>query len=110
MHGVWSDDRLLLSNGSWNHHHNLTANPRLTVHLESGTTVVIVEGRSGGYDHAGLKAFLDVYNPKYGLHFEEMLPPFVVVPETILAWETLGPKGIGGFRAVGKWTIDIDGA
>jgi hypothetical protein len=106
VHGIYADGRLLLSNGSWNHHHNLVANLHLTVHLESGTVVVIVEGRSGGYDQDGLSAFLDVYNPKYGLHFEDMLPPFVVMPETILAWDTIGPKGVGGFRAVGKWIIN----
>src|SRR5438132_10793756 len=31
VHGVWADDRLLLSNGSWNHHHNWEANPNVAV-------------------------------------------------------------------------------
>lgn len=103
VHGIWSDNRLLLSNGSWNHHHNWEANPRVSVHLESGTDVVVVEGRGEGYDKEGVKDFLEEYNPKYGYTFEDMLPPLVIVPEVILAWQTLGPAGRDGFGSVGKW-------
>ena len=108
VHGIWTGDRLLLSNGSWKHHDNYSANPRVNVHLESGTSVVIVEGRFAGYDSDGLKAFLDVYNPKYGLHFDDLLPPCIVLPEVVLAWDTLDDAGTGGFRAVGKWTFGAD--
>lgn len=109
VHGIWAGDKLLLSNGSWKHHDNYSANPRVNVHLESGTSVVIVEGRFAGYDSDGLEAFLDVYNPKYGLRFEDLLPPCVIEPVVVLAWETLNDAGTGGFRAVGKWTFGSGG-
>ena len=109
VHGIWAGDKLLLSNGSWKHHDNYSANPRVNVHLESGTSVVIVEGRFAGYDSDGLEAFLDVYNPKYGLRFEDLLPPCVIEPVGVLAWETLNDAGTGGFRAVGKWTFGSGG-
>jgi hypothetical protein len=109
VHGIWTGDKLLLSNGSWKHHDNYTANPRVNVHLESGTSVVIVEGRFEGYDADGLKSFLAEYNPKYGLQFDDLLPPSIIKPEVVLAWDTLNDAGTGGFRAVGKWTF-LDGS
>ena len=106
LHGVWADERLLLSNGSWNHHHNWEANPRVTVHLGGGTEVVIVEG-TGVYerDPDRVKRFLEAYNPKYGYSFgvDQMPFAFEVVPDVVLAWQTVGELGEKGFAAVGKW-------
>src|SRR5262245_12811101 len=45
--GVWTDERLLLSIGSPVLLHQVTADPVVTVHLESGTDVVVVEGVCG---------------------------------------------------------------
>jgi hypothetical protein len=64
--GVWLPDGFWFSTGSLARH-NLIANPQITVHLDSGTEVVIVEGVAAavaGVD--GLEAFLADYNTKYG--------------------------------------------
>ncbi len=42
--GIWADDSLLLSVGSAVLKRQLEAAPTVTVHLDSGTDVVIVEG------------------------------------------------------------------
>jgi hypothetical protein len=109
LHGAWVDERLFLSNGSWNHHHNWERNPHVSVHLGSGTEVVIVEG-TGTYERdAGvLQGFLDAYNGKYGYRYtvEQMPYAFEVVPDVVLAWQTIGELGEKGFEAVGKWTKD----
>ena len=107
LHGAFVDGRLLLSNGSWNHHHNWEANPKVSVHLESGLEVVIVEG-AGAYERekAALERFLDAYNAKYGYEYnvEQMPYAFEVVPDVVLAWQTIGELGEKGFAAVGKWS------
>ena len=45
--GVWQGDRLYLSVGTPATLQALMADPAVTVHLDSGTDVVIVEGRVG---------------------------------------------------------------
>ena len=106
LHGVWLDQRLLLSNGSWNHHHNWEANPKVSVNTGNGTEVVIVEG-TGRYERepGAVQRFLDAYNPKYGYDFsaEQMTYAFEIVPDVVLAWQTIGELGEKGFQAVGKW-------
>lgn len=106
IHGVYVDGRLLLSNGSWRHNHNWEANPRVSVHLPSGTEVVIVEGR-GAYERepAAITRFLEAYNPKYGYSYDASHMPyaFEVVPDAVFAWTSLGEKGESGFGRVGKW-------
>ena len=63
--GVWLADGFWFSTGSLARH-NLAANPQITVHLESGDQVVIVEGVAAAVTGAGrLQAFLAAYNPKY---------------------------------------------
>jgi hypothetical protein len=63
--GVWLPDGFWFSTGSLARH-NLAANPKITVHLESGDQVVIVEGVAAAVTGAGrLQAFLAAYNPKY---------------------------------------------
>jgi hypothetical protein len=62
---VWLPDGFWFSTGSLARH-NLIANPQITVHLESGNQVVIVEGVAAAVTGAGrLQAFLAAYNPKY---------------------------------------------
>lgn len=46
--GVWKDPHLLLSIGTPSTLRALLADPRLTAHLDSGTDVVIIEGRRMG--------------------------------------------------------------
>jgi hypothetical protein len=63
--GVWLPDGFWFSTGSLARH-NLLTNPQITVHLESGDQVVIVEGVAAAVTGAGrLQAFLSAYNPKY---------------------------------------------
>jgi hypothetical protein len=63
--GVWLPDGFWFSTGSLARH-NLVANPQITVHLDSGTEVVIVEGVAAAVTGADrLRAFLAAYNSKY---------------------------------------------
>ena len=63
--GVWLPDGFWFSTGSLARH-NLAANRQITVHLESGDQVVIVEGVAAAVTGVGrLQAFLAAYNLKY---------------------------------------------
>jgi hypothetical protein len=107
--GVWDGAELLLSLGSPIVNRALDANPRVTVHLESGTEVVLVEGRASiGDDDATLGRFLSAYDRKYDWKYDatEYGPPRVVHPRRVFAWRTAGFAGRDGFREVGKWTFD----
>src|SRR2546423_5507876 len=59
--GVWLDDIFYFSTGSLAAH-NLAANPAITVHLESGSEVVIIEGEAGVVSDAEV---VSQYNQKY---------------------------------------------
>lgn len=64
--GVWLPDGFWFSTGSLARH-NLAVNPQITVHLESGIEVTILEGVAALITGAQrLREFLDVYNAKYG--------------------------------------------
>jgi hypothetical protein len=107
--GVWDDDQLLLSLGSPVVNRALDANPQVTVHLESGTDVVIVEGTASvGDDDATIERFVHVYDHKYEWRYDagEYGPPRVVRPRRVLAWRTGGFAGREGFQEVGKWAFD----
>ncbi len=63
--GTWLPDGFWFSTGSLARR-NLAANPQITMHLDSGTEVVIVEGVATAVTGAGqLRAFLAAYNTKY---------------------------------------------
>ncbi len=63
--GVWLADGFWFSTGSLARH-NLVANPQITVHLDGGTEVVIVDGVAAAVVGADrLRAFLADYNTKY---------------------------------------------
>jgi hypothetical protein len=63
--GVWLSDGFWFSTGSLARH-NLAANPQITLHLESGDEVVILEGVAAAVTGAGqLQGFLAAYNRKY---------------------------------------------
>lgn len=88
--GVWVDDAVHCGGGDgtrWAR--NLAANPAVTVHTESGTDVVIVEGTADRLDDATADpdtlARLDAaYEKKYDV---EHGPPFFAVrPRRVLAW------------------------
>jgi hypothetical protein len=107
--GVWDDDELLLSLGSPVVNRLLDARPDVTVHLESGTEVVIVEGTATvGDDDTTIARFLSTYDQKYDWRYDVATygPPRVVRPRQVLAWRTAGFAGRDGFQEVGKWRFD----
>lgn len=88
--GAWVDDRLYFEGSpSTRWGRNLTANPQASVHLESGSDVVIVEGAIEDADAvseplaerigASFAARYDGYRPQ-GRGF------FILVPRTAFAW------------------------
>ncbi len=104
MWGVWRAGVLLLSVGSPVLAAALETNPECTVHLESGTDVVVVEGiarRGAEPDHADV----DAYDRKYDWQYDygEYGPFTHVSPTVVMAWRTAGWAGRDGFRHVGRW-------
>jgi nitroimidazol reductase NimA-like FMN-containing flavoprotein (pyridoxamine 5'-phosphate oxidase superfamily) len=83
--GVWLDGTLYFSNGPTTRTgRNLASNPHVTVHLESGEDVVIVEGRVDVVSDARL---IDRINDAY-------MPWYALRPEAAFSW--LAPSaGLG---------------
>ncbi|WP_454786494.1 hypothetical protein [Mycobacterium antarcticum] len=101
--GVWEGQRLFLSIGTPPTVRALTADPRVTVHLDSGTDVVIVEGRTVDRtqgDHA-----IEKYDRKYDWSYDGAVygPLTVILPTTVLAWRTAGWAGRDSFQQTGRW-------
>lgn len=103
--GVWLDDALHLSIGSRVLVHALAVDPTATVHLDSGTDVVIVEGLASQTTKDLLPACLNAYDAKYDWDYDvEQYGPFTTVtPSTVLAWRSAGWAGRESFRQVGRW-------
>lgn len=102
--GLWLDDEVVLSIGSPPIRAALATDPTVTVHLESATEVVVVEGLVvGGRDDP---AALAAYDAKYDWAYEaERYGPLTrVAPQTVLAWTTAGWAGRESFQQVGRWT------
>ena len=102
--GVWSDHHLNLSIGSLVLATALTRDRAVTVHLDSGTDVVIVEGEATGpITDAEL---IDSYADKYGQPYDvETYGPLTrIVPTTVIAWRAAGWAGRDGFRQAGRWS------
>jgi general stress protein 26 len=88
--GVWVDGTFYFGTGqSSRKAQNLTANPALTVHLESGDEVVILEGIAEAVtDMAQLKPVDDAYFAKYKMRALGM-PGSVIYalrPRVVFAW------------------------
>lgn len=101
--GVWDDGSLHLSVGSPVVAHSLEAHPAVTVHLDSGTDVVIVEGRvTGRTDDADLLAR---YDRKYDWSYtvEEYGPLTTIAASTVTAWRSAGWAGRDGFQQASRW-------
>lgn len=65
---------------------NLSENPRLVVHLESGDEVAILQGRGVRVDQPERLSFLDsICYDKYSVHLGDS-PTFVLRVETAFAW------------------------
>ena len=101
--GVWADRWLHLSIGSPVVARLLERNPNVTVHLDSSTDVVIVEGTVVGFvdDVTVLRAYNDKYDWNYTI--EEYGPLTRVAPSTALAWRSAGWAGRDGFQHTGRW-------
>lgn len=86
--GVWVDGTLYFGGGPdtrWSR--NLAANPQVTVHLESGDDVVIVEGVVGRItdpSHTLVKPLDDAYEAKYQMRHGT--PFWVLRPRVAFAW------------------------
>jgi len=105
--GVWHQQRLHLSVGSPTLRRFIREDPAVTVHLDSGTDVVILEGVVA----PGLPttpAVREAYDAKYDWQYD--VPQFgdlvVVDPSKVLAWRTAGPAGRDSFQTTGCWLFD----
>lgn len=87
--GVWLDTTLYFSTGSLATQ-NLTAQPAITVHLESGSEVVIIEGIAQQVTDASLlEQVVRLYNQKYhwNLDPQQLSGPFYAVhPQVAFGW------------------------
>jgi hypothetical protein len=87
--GVWLDGAFYFSTGSLAAE-SLPERPEITVHLESGNEVVIIEGRARLVDERPLIVrVVDAYNPKYhwDLDPDELPGPFFEVkPRVAFGW------------------------
>ena len=105
--GLWLDDALHLSIGSPVIRSALATDPRVSVHLDSGTDVVVVEGQvlpASSTDEAVLAA----YDAKYDWQYDEAQygPISRVTPQAVVAWRTGGWAGRESFRETGRWTFE----
>jgi hypothetical protein len=103
--GVWQSPRLYLSIGTPALRRALAVDPSITVHLESGTDVVIVEGRvEGPCKDARVIA---VYDEKYDWSYDvaEYGPLTEVAPSSVLAWQASGWAGRESFTRSGRWEL-----
>ena len=103
--GIWESDHLCLSIGTPITLRTLARDAVVTVHLDSGTDVVIVEGqaiRSSRDESLEAKA---AYDAKYDWDYDlDQYGPFTrVEPDAILAWRAIGPAGRDGFAQAGRW-------
>jgi hypothetical protein len=106
--GVWHANLLHLSLGSPPLRRGLAADPHVTVHLESGIDVVIVEGLADT-EAATSPEQLDVYRAKYDWDYDvgqygELLR---VTPARIIAWRARGWAGRESFAATGRWDFEL---
>jgi hypothetical protein len=103
--GVWRSSRLFLSIGTPVTRQALAVDPAITVHLDSGTEVVIVEGRvSGSGNDAEIVAEYDeMYDWSYDLI--QHGPLTRISPETDLAWRAAGWAGRDSFQESGQWVF-----
>jgi hypothetical protein len=103
--GVWLGNHLYLSIGTPVTTEALATDPTVTVHLDSGTEVVIVEGRA--YGPSTDAEVVAEYNRKYDWSYDADTYGrlTIVLPETVLAWRTRGWAGRESFQQTGKWQL-----
>jgi len=104
--GVWHERRLHLSIGSPALRRALDEPRAVTVHLDSGTDVVLVEGTTRPVGPGGTaQPLIDAYNAKYDWDYRvaEYGDLLAVDPGKVLAWRSAGWAGRDGFSATGCW-------
>ena len=103
--GVWKEGCLHLSIGTPAAARAIATDPVVTVHLESGTEPVIVEGYVAGTTSE--PGILAAYNLKYDWEYDaaEYGPLTSVAPGKVLAWRTAGWAGRESFQQTGRWTF-----
>jgi hypothetical protein len=104
--GVWVDEWLNLSIGSPVIARLVEQHPDVTVHLDSGTDVVVLEGAVAGPtdDPAVIRAYNDKYDWNYTT--DEFGPLTRIGPTAALAWRSAGRAGRDGFRQAGRWRFE----
>lgn len=100
--GIWVDDTFYFSTGRESRKtKNLTENPAIVVHLESGDDVIIVEGKVIIVtDEATLNRLDQVYHAKYMVNLMKEHPVYAVRPQTAYAWLE---KDLGGSAT--RWHV-----
>lgn len=103
--GVWHHTLLCLSIGSPVLRRCIEDDARVTVHLESATDVVVVEGRA--MQHHDVTAAVARYDEKYDYAYDVARygPLLGVAPTKVLAWTAAGVAGRDGFRSAGAWVF-----
>jgi hypothetical protein len=104
--GVWHRSRLHLSLGSPALRRAVREEPAVTIHLDSGTDVVIVEGLvTPGVPTT--PELLEVYDQKYEWQYQpsQYGDLIVVEPTKVLAWRTAGLAGRDSFQTTGCWVF-----
>jgi hypothetical protein len=103
--GVWRSSQLFVSIGTPVTRQALAVDPAVTVHLDSGTEVVIVEGRASGPSEDA--EILAEYDEKYDWSYDPAQngPLTRITPETVLAWRTAGWAGRESFQQSGRWAF-----
>jgi hypothetical protein len=101
--GLWQASRLHLSMGTPAIRRALAVDPRVTVHLESGTDVVIPEGKADRpcIDNRIIAAYGQKYDWSYDV--AEYGPLTAISPATVLAWQAAGWAGRESFLRSGRW-------
>lgn len=110
--GVWNDLQLYLSVGSPTLAQSIGGRLPVTVHLDSGTEVVLVEGTAAPGDPGSTPvAVIERYNAKYDWDYQvgEYGELTVVAPVKVVAWRSGGWAGRDGFQATGSWDLDLPG-
>jgi hypothetical protein len=105
--GIWSQQQLHLSIGSPTLVQAIAADPVVTVHLDSGTEVVIVEGVASSSAPTAA-ALIQAYNHEYDWDYDVSQYGALtrVRPSRVLAWRTAGPAGRESFQTTGSWIFE----
>jgi hypothetical protein len=103
--GVWHDERVHLTLGSPELRRGAGVGKPVTVHLDSGTDVVIVEGDVVAMSDDAV--LVDAYRAKYDYIYDlATYGPFTTIaPRRVLAWRTAGPNGRDSFQQTGRWAF-----